>query len=256
MPTCWSQSGRASANGRRSTTRSSTSRARSRNSCTCIPALEELGRVYQADLLINSGMPEFASAARRTDAGSGAWVESTQAARGEYEAWQKPVKVPGSLNMSEVILYLKKRLPRRSYPDQRRRQFHAVGAPLLSLHGLSHAARAHQRRDGLRRAGRRRGEARASRPPGHRVRRRRRLPDERPGARDRRAVRRESYFHAAVQHPSTTTQVQDRRRRDGAVERAHPRVRRPRWTGSSPTTSARSPGRWAASPPTTSTPTS
>jgi len=73
--------------------------------------VEELGRVYQADLLINSGMPEFASAARALTPVQARWVESTQAARGEYEAWQKPVKVPGTLNMSEVILYLKKRLP-------------------------------------------------------------------------------------------------------------------------------------------------
>jgi len=72
---------------------------------------EELGRVYQADLLINAGMPEFASAARELKPVPGRWVESTQAARAEYEAWQKPVKVPGALNMSEVILYLKKRLP-------------------------------------------------------------------------------------------------------------------------------------------------
>ena len=73
--------------------------------------VEELGRVYQADLLINSGMPEFASAARSLAPVQGRWVESTQAARAEYAAWQQPVKVPGALNMSEVILYLKQRLP-------------------------------------------------------------------------------------------------------------------------------------------------
>ncbi len=73
--------------------------------------VEELGRVYQADLMINSGMPEFAAAARSLTPVQGRWVESTQTARAEYEAWQKPVKVPGTLNMSEVILYLKKRLP-------------------------------------------------------------------------------------------------------------------------------------------------
>ena len=73
--------------------------------------VEELGRVYQADLLINSGMPEFAAAARSLPPVQARWVESTQAARAEYEAWQKPVKVPGTLNMSEVILYLKQRLP-------------------------------------------------------------------------------------------------------------------------------------------------
>ncbi|MDB5812493.1 MAG: thiamine pyrophosphate-binding protein, partial [Betaproteobacteria bacterium] len=73
--------------------------------------VEELGRVYQADLLINSGMPEFASAARSLSPVQARWVESTEAARAEYDAWQQPVKVPGTLNMSEVILYLKKRLP-------------------------------------------------------------------------------------------------------------------------------------------------
>jgi acetolactate synthase-1/2/3 large subunit len=72
---------------------------------------EELGRVYQADLLINAGMPEFAAAARALQPLQARWVESTQAARAEYETWQQPVKVPGALNMSEVILYLKKRLP-------------------------------------------------------------------------------------------------------------------------------------------------
>ena len=40
---------------------------------------------------------------------------------------------------------------------------------------------------------------------------------------------------------------------DRAVERAAGRARRRRWTGSSPTTSARSPARWAASRPTRST---
>src|SRR5205085_11717432 len=80
----------------------------------CVPVhtgVEEVGRVYQADLLITAGMPEFAAAAKALAPVASRWVESTQAARAEYEAWQKPVKVPGTLNMSEVILHLKKRLP-------------------------------------------------------------------------------------------------------------------------------------------------
>ena len=72
---------------------------------------EELGRVYQADLLINSGMPEFAAAARALTPVKAGWADATKAARTEYDAWQKPVNVPGALNMSEVILHLKKRLP-------------------------------------------------------------------------------------------------------------------------------------------------
>ncbi len=72
---------------------------------------EELGRVYQGDLLINSGMPEFAAAARALKPVAAAWHDATLAARSEYEAWQKPVAVPGALNMSEVILFLRDRLP-------------------------------------------------------------------------------------------------------------------------------------------------
>jgi len=72
---------------------------------------EELGRVYQADILINSGMPEFAAAARALTPVNPVWADQTTAARAEFDAWQVPVKTPGTLNMSEVIAFLKKRLP-------------------------------------------------------------------------------------------------------------------------------------------------
>ena len=72
---------------------------------------EELGRVYQGDLLINSGMPEFAAAARALAPVTPAWAAQTRAARAEFEAWQVPVKTPGTLNMSEVVAFLRKRLP-------------------------------------------------------------------------------------------------------------------------------------------------
>jgi len=75
---------------------------------------EELGRVYQGDLLINSGMPEFAAAARALPPVKPVWADQTRAARAEFDAWQLPVKTPGTLNMSEVIAFLKKRLPEGS----------------------------------------------------------------------------------------------------------------------------------------------
>jgi acetolactate synthase-1/2/3 large subunit len=75
---------------------------------------EELGRVYQGELLMNSGMPEFAAAARAMAPVKAPWAAETKVARAEFDAWQKPVTVPGALNMSEVILYLKKRLPEGS----------------------------------------------------------------------------------------------------------------------------------------------
>jgi acetolactate synthase I/II/III large subunit len=75
------------------------------------PGAEELGRVYQGDLLINSGMSEFAAAARRLLPPKPAWDEWTREARADLEAWQQPVKTPGRLNMSELVHSLRKRLP-------------------------------------------------------------------------------------------------------------------------------------------------
>lgn len=72
---------------------------------------EELGRVYQGDLLIHAGMPEFAAMARRLAPVKAAWADATAAARAEYEAWQEPVTAPGALNMSEVMAFLRRRLP-------------------------------------------------------------------------------------------------------------------------------------------------
>ena len=78
------------------------------------PGAEELGRVYQADLLINAGMPEFAAAARKLPPLKPAWSEWTSAARADLDAWQKPVKVPGAVNMSEIVNWLNRRLPPES----------------------------------------------------------------------------------------------------------------------------------------------
>jgi acetolactate synthase-1/2/3 large subunit len=75
------------------------------------PGAEELGRVYQGDLLINSGMPEFAAAARALEPVKSSWDDWTQGARADLEAWQQPVQVPGKVNMSEVIHILRRRLP-------------------------------------------------------------------------------------------------------------------------------------------------
>ncbi len=72
---------------------------------------EELGRVYQGDLLINSGMPEFAAAAKKLAPVKPAWDTWTRAARADLEAWQQPVTVPGKVNMSEIMHFLGKRLP-------------------------------------------------------------------------------------------------------------------------------------------------
>ncbi len=76
------------------------------------PAVEELGRVYQAELMINSGMEEFAAAAKglapATDLAWGSW---TQLLRREYLLSLDPVPMPGALNLSEAVAWLRSRLP-------------------------------------------------------------------------------------------------------------------------------------------------
>ena len=76
------------------------------------PGAEELGRVYQADLMINAGMQEFVAAVKamepRTSVHWGGW---TEALRAEYLKTLVPVPAPGQLNPSEVVAWLRERLP-------------------------------------------------------------------------------------------------------------------------------------------------
>ena len=73
---------------------------------------EELGRVYAADLLIHATMPELAAAlAQLRPREAPPWVADTAAARADYETWNKPVSIPGSLQLPEVVRHLRERLP-------------------------------------------------------------------------------------------------------------------------------------------------
>jgi acetolactate synthase-1/2/3 large subunit len=73
---------------------------------------EELGRVYQATLPINSGMANFAAAAKAMKPVDGQrWRSETAAAHAEYLDNIKPGPLPGTVNMGEVIAWLNKRLP-------------------------------------------------------------------------------------------------------------------------------------------------
>ena len=73
----------------------------------------------------------------------------------------------------------------RHHHLQRRRQLCRLGAPVLALSAISHRTRADLGFDGLWPAGGGRRQAAASRAHGHRVRRRRLLPDDRAGVHDR-----------------------------------------------------------------------
>ena len=70
---------------------------------------EELGRVYQAKLPINSNYEEFVSALAKLRTSS--WKEQAQSAHSDYRAWNKPVPMPGALHYGEVIAWLSQNLP-------------------------------------------------------------------------------------------------------------------------------------------------
>jgi acetolactate synthase-1/2/3 large subunit len=70
---------------------------------------DELGRVYEPELAIVSGSPEFAAALAPVDgAHRAAWVEQ---ARADYLANLRHQQVPGELQLAEVMAYLRERLP-------------------------------------------------------------------------------------------------------------------------------------------------
>jgi acetolactate synthase-1/2/3 large subunit len=77
---------------------------------------EELGRVYQANLMINSGMPQIACAlAAMEPVDASAWRSAVTEARGELDTWQMepPVFKDGKakLNLWQVVQTLKAELP-------------------------------------------------------------------------------------------------------------------------------------------------
>ncbi|MFG1418936.1 thiamine pyrophosphate-binding protein [Xanthobacter sp. V0B-10] len=80
---------------------------------------QELGRVYQGDLLINAGMREFAAAAAALKGKGPAgwrspmpWSASVKAARAEYLADQTPGAMPGRLDLGAVMEHLRATLPK------------------------------------------------------------------------------------------------------------------------------------------------
>jgi acetolactate synthase I/II/III large subunit len=74
--------------------------------------VEELGRVYQADVPINAGSAAFAAAARRVPpVDAGAWRATTAVAHEEYLGTLQPTPTPGTLDMGVVMKILRARLP-------------------------------------------------------------------------------------------------------------------------------------------------
>ena len=78
------------------------------------PGLEELGRVYRPDLAINAAPASFAAAlADMEPPKSIAWRDETKALHESFLAYtDKPTDVPGGLNLGEVMVWLREKLPR------------------------------------------------------------------------------------------------------------------------------------------------
>ncbi|HXZ54573.1 MAG TPA: thiamine pyrophosphate-binding protein [Burkholderiales bacterium] len=72
---------------------------------------EELGRVYQGELLINSGMPQFAAALRTVRLDGAAWRSWREQARADYLDWTKPAPMPGRVQLAEIVAWMRERLP-------------------------------------------------------------------------------------------------------------------------------------------------
>ncbi len=73
---------------------------------------EELGHVYQADLPINSAMPQFAAAAKALrPVDSSAWAASTEAMHKDYLAYSSPVPNAGPVQLAEIIASIRDQLP-------------------------------------------------------------------------------------------------------------------------------------------------
>jgi acetolactate synthase-1/2/3 large subunit len=75
------------------------------------PDQAELGAVYETELAVVSGLPEFAAAARALDPVEPRWREWTEAARADYLANLDHRPLPGDLDLAEVMAVLRERLP-------------------------------------------------------------------------------------------------------------------------------------------------
>jgi acetolactate synthase-1/2/3 large subunit len=76
------------------------------------PGSDELGRVYQPSLAINATPLEFLAAlAAHTSFARLAWESESLAAHADYEAWRAPQRVPGDVDLWQIVRWLDERLP-------------------------------------------------------------------------------------------------------------------------------------------------
>jgi acetolactate synthase-1/2/3 large subunit len=77
------------------------------------PGAEELGRVYRPALAINASPAAFVAALESVHPPHHAlpWSDGTRATRASFEAWSAPVKNVGPVQLAEIVVWLRGRLP-------------------------------------------------------------------------------------------------------------------------------------------------
>jgi acetolactate synthase I/II/III large subunit len=76
------------------------------------PSADELGRVYQPALAIETAIAPFCAAlAALEPIAAPAWSGSATAAHAEYVAWQEPRRMPGTVDLWQIVAALRERLP-------------------------------------------------------------------------------------------------------------------------------------------------
>ena len=115
------------------------------------PDEEELGRIYQPELAIQSGLAEFASSvADKNFEVHQKKTASTEDLKQQYEKFVTPSKCPGDVHISEILSWLDRRLPKDAIVSCgagnythwilrfiRHRQFGTQLAPLGAVMGYS-----------------------------------------------------------------------------------------------------------------------
>ena len=77
------------------------------------PGVEELGRVYRPHLAINATPTAFAAAVEGIEPPTDVrWGKETATAHADFLAWtEKPTAVPGPVNLGEIIVALREKIP-------------------------------------------------------------------------------------------------------------------------------------------------
>jgi len=73
--------------------------------------VEELGRVYEPELAINASMRRFANALESIEPVHATWHAWTDGARADFEAWSRPTKSAGAVQLSDVVTWLRHNTP-------------------------------------------------------------------------------------------------------------------------------------------------